>query len=191
MGMAIFRGGKLAMFFGVRLPDPSPAEEGDQLIEADSVDDALAAYDTAHATNLAARKAKSEEVETWYAAKIAAGWEVELRDDLGVLVYSPGYTLRIDNDARNEFDQLATKWTIKILGGLVPSMVTTEIYGMDEASASGNDGGHVVTVDVFLALIDAGGTYYENLLNLRESYHQAIAAGNVSFTVGDALPEPE
>ncbi|MEW4566133.1 hypothetical protein AB1K70_26685 [Bremerella sp. JC770] len=157
------------------------------VVDAATQEDALAAYDAAKGTNLAATKAKREEVEDWYAAAIAAGWPAELRDEFDVVVYSPGYTLRIDNDARNEFDQLATKWTIKLLGGLDPSTVTTTIYGIDETSSSGNDGGHLVTVDVFLALIDAGGAYYERLLNLRESYLQAIASGNISFTVGDPL----
>lgn len=156
--------------------DPMPAPEDLPGITADLVD-------------LVAKDAKRREVEAWYQAAIAAGWPAELRDESDVVVYSPGYTLRIDDNARNEFDQLATKWTIKLLGGLDPSAVTTTIYGLDETSSSGNDGGHQVTVDVFLALIDAGGAYYEGLLNLRETYLQAIAAGNVAFTVGDPLPE--
>jgi len=156
--------------------DPMPAPEDLPGITADLADQV-------------AKGAKRRDVEAWYAGAIAAGWSAELRDELDVVVYSPGYTLRIDDNARNEFDQLATKWTIKLLNGLDPSAVTTTIYGIDETSSSGNDGGHLVTVDIFLALIDAGGAYYESLLNLRESYLQAIEAGNISFTVGDPLPE--
>lgn len=181
-----FRNGELAITWSTIEANVSTDGLTDAaIVDAATPDDALAAYDVVKGTILAATAAKIAEVEAWYAAAIAAGWPAELRDELDVVVYSPGFTLRIDNDARNEFDQLATKWTIKLLGGLNPAMVTTTIYGIDETSSSGNDGGHLVTVDIFLALIDAGGTYYESLLGLRESYLQAIAAGNVSFTVGD------
>ncbi|MHC2067640.1 hypothetical protein ACYFX5_09225 [Bremerella sp. T1] len=182
----IHEGNYCVTFFGTDpIPDPLPPG----YVAADSREDALTVYDAQNGTNLADRRTKREEVWNWYREQIAAGWYAQLRDEFDVVVYEPGFTLRIDDDARNEFDQLATKWTIAILSGLSPALVSTKIYGMDETSSSGNDAGHLVTVDVFLALIDAGGAYYQSLMDLREAYFQEIDAGNTSFTVGDPLPE--
>ncbi|MEW4451282.1 hypothetical protein AB1L30_01225 [Bremerella sp. JC817] len=148
-------------------------------------------YSDSLEASLTVAQLKEREVLAWYADQIAAGWFVQLRDDFGVVVYEPGYTLRIDDAARNEFDQLATTWTLNIIMGADPALFTTKIYGMDPATASGNDGGHLVTIDVFLAIVQAGGIYYQALLDLKEDYIQAIEAGNVAFTVGDPLPVPE
>lgn len=120
---------------------------------------------------------KLAETEAWYQAAIAAGFDTGL-----------GFRLRIDDDARNEFDALMTSINSQLIAGTpLVSIAMPLIYGLDDSQPYGLDDGHALTAAEFITAFSAGKIYYAQLLGLRSQYIAAIKAGNTTFTPGDPI----
>ncbi|WDI44769.1 hypothetical protein [Bremerella sp. P1] len=121
---------------------------------------------------------KRQEVVEWFTSTIDAGYDTGL-----------GYRIKIDTEARNEFDALMTSINAELLSGTLPASLTQQyIFGIDETSTDGLDNGHVISGVQFIQLYAAGGGYYKQLLGLRKQYTAAIQSGFTDFTVGEPLP---
>ncbi|TWT30724.1 hypothetical protein [Blastopirellula retiformator] len=160
-------------FFGNNVvADPLP----DGYLFADSLDEAQQLLDAANDTNHAAIATKLTEINDAYDQRLNAGFPVVV----GETDY--GFSLRIDKDARNEFDALLTGINTQLLLGIPASSITETIYGIDEDSPDGLDDGHQVTAIEFVAIFSAGKAYYQSLLKARKSYQQQARSGDVDFT---------
>ncbi len=167
MGTAVFRDHKLMLIFAGDPPDPSPIQEGDELIEADDIDSALATYDAAHGTNLAALKAKREEVRDAYAATISAGFDT-----------GHGFSLKLgEQDQRVLFD-----YQQRLLRQLSKDPPQTSAAALKMIKGTDNHW-HVATVEQIIDAIDGGADHIESLSGAYAGYEAMIAAGVVDFEV--------
>ncbi len=167
MGTAVFRNDTLMLIFAGDPPDPSPIEEGDVLIEANDVDSALAAYDAANATNLAAIRAKRIELRDAYAAAIAAGYDT-----------GHGFSLKLgEQDQRVLFDY--QQRLLRQLGK-DPAETTPATLKMVKGT---DDNWHVATVQQIIDAIDGGGDHVESINGAYAGYEAMLAAGLTEFEI--------
>ncbi|PQO33339.1 hypothetical protein C5Y96_10835 [Blastopirellula marina] len=172
MGTAIFREGTLVMLFAGDLPEPSPVVAGDELIEADTADEALAVYDTTHGTNLAAVKAKRQEVVDGYADAIAAGYDTGL-----------GFSLKLsEEDQRVLFDY--QQRLLRQIAKDPPEISSTDIKPLKGT----DDAWHLITVEQIINAIDGGAGHVENLNGAYAGYEAMLAQGVTQFVVDFAQP---
>lgn len=166
---SIHDGQHCATFFGADpIPDPLPAG----YVYADSLDAAKT-----NAEN------KTAEVLEWFDAAISSGWLATLYSGETV-IYQPGWKLGITTEDRNEFDAQATALTLQLLLGANAAEIPVTFYPLAESGQRRLGTPVTLTADVYLALINEGGKYYQTLLAARESYMARIDDGDLNFTPG-------
>lgn len=164
MGVGVFRAGHLVAFCGVAVP-AGLAREGDELIEAAGPDEALAAFDTLHGTQLSAAAAKRAEVEAWYQQAIDAGFDTGL-----------GFSMSLaEADQRYLMDHLL---------GLQATVPVQQRASALDALKDREGQSHVLTVADSIELLKAGYSYVRQLLALKFGYEMQIAAGDFDFVPG-------
>lgn len=167
MGTAIFRNGTPVEFHGSSLPTPSPVQEGDEIVMADSMDAAIVAYDAAQGTNLAAIQAKQQQVIAGYAAAMAAGYDTGL-----------GFSLKLgEQDQRVLFDY--QQRLLRQLAKVPPEATLADIKVLKGT----DDAWHTATVEQIISAIDGGAGYVESLNGAYAGYEAMLAAGVFDFEV--------
>lgn len=161
-----FRDGELAISWSTIAANVSTDGLTDAaIVDAQTYDDALAAYDAVKGTNHAALRDKRQEVQAKYEAAIVAGYDTGL-----------GFSLKLSEvDQRVLFDYQQRLLRQLSLGQITLTDVKV-VKGTDDAW-------HAATVEQIIQAIDGGAAHVESLNGAYAGYEAMLAAGNVEFTV--------
>ncbi|MBI1249059.1 hypothetical protein GC197_14605 [bacterium] len=157
----------------------TPSIEGltdPEIIDAETAEDALAAYDAVKGTNLAVLQAKQGEVDAWWQNELAHGY---VTTSFGVEL---GWS-DVDRNAVNQGIALlneAIALGTMTLSNLVPGWVDRngQAIKINEQDPT--------ALQLKQMAVEMG-VAYNTQRGLHLGYNEQLAAGNANFTVGEAL----